>query len=72
MIKDRYLLKNILIFGIMSVIVLKKKLDCKPVHNKEFLSPKIVSYSDEPTDFDARKIPEAGSNYISWLASNIN
>ena len=56
----------------MSVIVLKKKLDCKPFHNKEFLSPKIVSYSDEPTDFDARKIPEAGSNYISWLASNIN
>ena len=36
------------------------------MYNKKFLKTKIKSHSDEATDFRARKIPNAGSNYIFW------
>ena len=45
---------------------IKKELDCEPICNKIFLKTKVRSYNDEATDFNNRKIPEAGSNNISW------
>ena len=45
---------------------IKIELDCKPIYNREFLKTKIRSYGDEATVFHARKVPEAGPNYIHW------
>ena len=67
LIKDDELLKNV-IFGIMSVIVLKKNLIVNPATIKIILKTKIRSWGDKTTDFLTRKIPEVGSDYICWLA----
>ena len=40
---------------------IQQKLNCKPIYNKKVLETKIRSYSDEATDFHARKISETGS-----------
>ena len=53
-----------MIFGIKSVIVLKKNFIANPSINEKFLKIKIESYGDEATGFHFRKIPEAGSIYI--------
>ena len=55
-----------MIFGIKSVIELKKNFLANPSTIK-FLETKIISYGDETTDFHTKKVPEAGSNYICWL-----
>ena len=60
LIKDDELLKNIMIFGIKSVIVLKKKLIVNPSSTKLFMKTKVRSYGNETIDFYTRKIPEAG------------
>ena len=57
------LLKNIMIFGIKSVIALKNDWIAN-LSTFFFLKTTIWSYGEEVTDFHARKIPEAGSNYI--------
>ena len=49
--------KNIMIFGIKSVIVLKKNMTM----NQSVLK-KI--FFDNDKDFHSRKIPEPGSNYV--------
>ena len=36
------------------------------------METKIRSYHDEAINFHARKIPEAGSNYICWSVILIN
>lgn len=51
----------------IKVIILKKELHCKPCYNKISLKTKIKLYGDEAPDIHARKILEAGSNYIFWL-----
>ena len=43
-----------MVFGIKSVIVLKKN-DCEPIYIKKFLKTKIRSYGDEDTDFHSKK-----------------
>lgn len=48
-IKDDELLKNIMIFGIVS-----------PFSTKLFMKTKVRSYGNETIDFYTRKIPEAG------------
>lgn len=53
-------------FGIKSVLALKKN-DCEPIFiEKKLWKTKIRSCNDETTDFQSRKIPKAGSNYICW------
>ena len=49
--------KNIIKFGIKSVIILKKKN--LTANLSTFLKTKIRSYSDEATDFHTRK-------YLKW------
>ena len=46
--------KNIILFGLNSVLI-QKKIDSKPVYNKEFLKTKIKSHGDEVTDFCDKK-----------------
>ena len=40
---------------------MKKKIDNEPVHHKMFLKTKILSYSNEATDFHYEEIPKPGS-----------
>ena len=47
--------------------IIKKELDCEPIYDKKFLKTKIISYSDETTDFHSREIPKTGSDFICWL-----
>ena len=56
------LLKNIMIFGIKSVIALKN--DWIANLSTFFFITTVWSYGEEVTYFHARKIPEGGSNYI--------
>ena len=60
--------KNIILFGIKSALILKKKKgsDSKPVYHKHFLKSQIKSYGDEPSDFQDKQIPKVGSNY-TWF-----
>ena len=41
---------------------IKKKIDSKPVCNKNILKPKKISCVDETTDFHDKELPSAGSN----------
>ena len=61
--------KNIILFGIKSALILKKKkeFDSKPVYHKQFLKSQIKSYGDEPSDFRDKQIPKVGSNH-TWFA----
>lgn len=43
--------KDITIFGIKPVIVLKKEFNYGPMYKKKFLKIKISSYGDEATNF---------------------
>lgn len=45
---------------------IKRELDYEPIYNKIFLKTKARSYGDEVKEFQARKIPEAGSSYTCW------
>ena len=49
--------KNIILYGIKSVQILKKKLDSKPVYNKAFLKIKIKPYGDEATTIHDNEMP---------------
>ena len=51
--------------------IMKKKLDYKPIYNKDVLKTKIRSHSDDATVSHSNEIPEADSNY-TFLSSNIN
>ena len=42
------------------------------MHNKSNLKTQIKSYGNEATDFQTRKIPETGFNYICWLVTLID
>ena len=46
---------------------IQKELDCEPIHNKNFLKTKLLSYGDEATEFNNKEIPKLGCN-----SSNIN
>ena len=59
--------KNIMIFVIKSVIVLKNNLIAKPSIKNLFLKTEIRSYGDETTYFHTKKLPEAGFYHICWL-----
>ena len=61
MISNDY--KIIMIFGIKSIILSKKNLTANLSILILFLKKK--SYSDQATNFQDRKIPEAGSSYLS-------
>ena len=50
--------KNLILFGINSALILKKKFDSKPAYNKTFFKNKIKSYDDEVTDFYDKEIPK--------------
>ena len=54
LIEDDNLLKNIMVFGIKSVLI-QKKIDSDPVYNKTFLRTKIKSHGDEVTNFYNKK-----------------
>ena len=54
LIEDDNLLKNIIVFGIKSVLI-QKKIDSDPVYNKTFLRTKIKSHGDEVTNFYNKK-----------------
>ena len=54
LIEDDNLLKNIIVFGIKSVLI-QKKIDSDPVYNKTFLRTKIKSHGDEVTNFHNKK-----------------
>ena len=43
--------RNMILFGIKSLLILKKVFDNEPVYNKKSLKTKIKSYNDEATDF---------------------
>ena len=67
MIKDDDFLKNNNDIWNKDSKSIKKKLDCEPIYNQEFMKIKIRSYSVEVTDFHTRIMPEWGSNYICCL-----
>ena len=52
-----------ILFGINSVLILKKEFDSEPVSNKSFLKTKLKSHGDEVADFYDKKIPELDSNH---------
>ena len=54
LIEDDNLLKNIIVFGIKSVLI-QKKIDSDPVYNKTFLRTKIKSHGDEVTNVYNKK-----------------
>ena len=64
--------KNIILFGIKSVLILKKEVDRKLVNNKKFLNPKIKSYGDEATDFHDKDIPKMDSNHTRLAVINVD
>ena len=53
--------KNVMIFGIESVMVLKKR-NSESIYSTKSLKTKTRSYGVEASDFHSRKIPEAGSD----------
>ena len=55
--------KNLILFGINSALILKKKFDSKPAYNKTFFKNKIKSYDDEVTDFYDKEIPKVSSDH---------
>ena len=57
-----------MIFGVKSVIALKKNLTANSATIKMFLKSKVRSYGDKTTNFLTIKIPEVGPNYICWWA----
>ena len=56
-------LKDIILFGIKLVLILKKGFDSEPVYNKKFLKAKIKSYRGEVTDFYDEEIPKMNYNH---------
>ena len=50
-----------MIFGIESVMVLKKR-NSESIYSTKSLKTKTRSYGVEASDFHSRKIPEAGSD----------
>ena len=65
------LLKHLILFGIKSVLILKK-CDCEPVYNKTLLKTKIVSCSNEATDFHDKEIPKTGFAYTCLAVTNVD
>ena len=63
LIEDDNLLKKIILFGIKSVLILKKEFHSKPVYNEKILKTKIRSYGDEVTDFYNKEIHKVDSNH---------
>ena len=53
---------NIILFGIKSVLISKKKLIANLSAIKNILKPKKISCVDETTDFHDKELPSAGSN----------
>ena len=64
--------KNIILFGIKSVLILKKEVDSKLVNNKKILNPEIKSYGDEATDFHDKDIPKMDSNHTRLAVINVD
>ena len=54
---------NIILFGIKSVLISKKKLIANLSAIKNILKPKKISCVDETTDFHDKELPSAGSNH---------
>ena len=63
--------KNIILFGIKSVLIFKW-IDSEPVYNKIFFQIKIKSYCDETTDCHKKEIPKVGPNHSSLTVITIN
>ena len=59
--------KKPVLFGIKSVLILKKELDSEFVCNKKILKTKIKLYCDETTDFYDIEISKEDSNH-TYLA----
>ena len=59
-------MKNIIIFFWKVNNSIEKELDYEPIYNKIILKIKVRSYGDDDKEFNARKKPDAGSNYIWW------
>ena len=64
--------KNIILFGIKSALIQKKKNNSEPVYNKEYLKTKIKSHHDEVTDFYDKKIPKMDSNHTCLAVISLN
>ena len=60
---DRISVSEGILFGIKSVLILKKNLMANLSAIKKILKIKIKSYGDEARDFHDREIPKAGSNH---------
>ena len=54
---------NIILFGIKSVLISKKKLIANLSAIKNIFKPKKISCVDETTDFHDKELPSAGSNH---------
>ena len=64
--------KYIVICGIKSVIISQKNLILNQSTIRLFLKTNIRSNSYGAIDFNTKKTPEAGSNYIFWLVMLID
>ena len=62
-IEDHDLLKKYNTIWNKLIADIKKKLDSKPVYNKNFLKNKITSHGNEVTDFYDKKIPKVDSSH---------
>ena len=61
-----------ILFGINSVLILKKEFDSEPVSNKSFLKTKLKSHGDEVADFYDKKIPELDSNHTCLEVTSLD
>ena len=51
---------------------IQKELDNEPVYNKKLLKAKIISCSDEATNFNYRKVSNVSSNYTCLAVIRID
>ena len=69
---DRISVSEGILFGIKSVLILKKNLIANLSTIKKILKTKIKSYGDEATDFHDREMTKAGSNHTCLEVTTID
>ena len=54
--------KDIILFGIKLMLILKKEFDSEPVYNKKVHENQNKTYGDEASDFRDKEISKVGSD----------
>ena len=64
--------RNIILFGIKSVLIWKKWFVSEPIYNKEILKNKTKSHGNEVTDFYDKKVPKVDSIHYCLAVTSLD